>query len=227
MNDYQEEKHNSNLLVVKVAKENPGVIAQIPDFEEGINKLDAINKEVEEIRPLQEQDNSGITANKGFSVQKLLNRTLDVSGAVYSVADKKNDLMLKERVNFKTGKLSKMMPGKLISAATTTLEEAKKVPAADLAKAGITAAELTAYEEMVTYFKGVINSPRAATIDTSVYTKRLKELFAESSALFSETLDRLARQFKEKAPDFYLKYRSARKAIHHSPDKAKAESTVK
>jgi hypothetical protein len=132
-----------------------------------------------------------------------------------------------ERVNFKTGKLSKMMPGMLISAATTTLEEAKKVPAADLAKAGITAAELTAYEEMVTYFKGIANSPRAAIIETSVHTKRLKELFAESSALFRETLDRLARQFKDKAPDFYLKYRGARKAIRHTPVKPKAETAVK
>jgi hypothetical protein len=227
MNDYQEEKHNSNQLVVKVAKENPDVIRQIPDFEEGINKLDVINKEVEEIRPLQEQDNTGIAEHKGYSLQKLLNKTLDISGAVYSWANKKSDQALMERVNFKTGKLSKMMPGMLISAATTTLEEAKKVPAADLAKAGITAAELTAYEEMVTYFKGIANSPRAAIIETSVHTKRLKELFAESSALFRETLDRLARQFKDKAPDFYLKYRGARKAIRHTPVKPKAETAVK
>jgi hypothetical protein len=217
MNDYQEEKHNSNQLVVKVAKENPDVIKQIPDFEEGINKLDVINKEVEAIRPLQEQNKSGIAEHKGYSLQKLIYRTLDISGAVYSWADKKNDQALKEKVNFKTGKLSRIMPGKLISAATITLEEAKKVPADDLAKAGITATELTAYEEMVAYFKGIANSPRAAIIDTSVHTKRLKELFGESSSLISETLDRLARQFKEKAPDFYLKYRGARKAIRHTP----------
>lgn len=227
MNDYQEEKHNSNQLVVEVAKQNPNATKLIPDFEEAINKLDAINKEVEKIRPLQELDNTGIAEEKGFSVKKLLNKTLDFSGAVYSWADKKSDLAVKERVNFKTGKLSKMTPGKLISAATITLDEAKKVPAADLAKGGISAAELTDYEEMVTYFKGIANSPRAAIIDTSAYTKRLKELFAASSTLISETLDRLARQFREKAPDFYFKYRGARKAIRHTPGNPNTDTDKK
>lgn len=216
MNDYQEEKHNSNQLVVKVSLENLATIKRIPDFEAGINTLDSINKEVDNIRAQQEKDNSGVTENKHFTMKNLLNQTLEIAGAVYAYASKKNDILLMGKVDYKINKLSRVGPGKLISAASTTLEEAKKIPAEDLANAGITAAELTAYEEMVNYFKSISNSPREAQISTSVYTKQLAKLFKQSNQLFRHTLDQLARQFKTKAPEFYQKYRSARKSIKHS-----------
>lgn len=218
MNDYQEEKHASNKLVVKIARENPTIISLIPDFEAGIKRQEEINAEIEKIRPLQEKDNSGVAENKQFTVKNLLNQTLDISGAVHSCANKKNDVLLMGKMNYKSSTLSKQTPGKLIAVATTVLDEAKKLPAEELSRAGITVAELTAYEEIVTYFKGISNSPREAQIETSVYTKLLKKLFKESSNLYKNSLDRLANQFKSKAPEFYLRYRSARKSIHRGGD---------
>lgn len=219
MNDYQEERHASNKLVVKIAKENPDIIKLIPDFEEGIAKQDEINNKIEKIRKLQEEDTSAVTTNKTFTIQNLVNQTLDVSGAVHAYADKKNDVLLMGKVDFKIGALSKMVPGKIIAAATTSVEEAKKIPPADLAKAGITAAELTAYEEIVDYFKSISASTREAQIETSGYTEQLVVLFKASTKLFKKSLDKLAHQFKTKAPEFYHKYRAARKAIHRGPDK--------
>jgi hypothetical protein len=218
MNDYQEEKHTSNKLVVKVANENPEATKLIPDFEDGIKKLDVINKEVEKVRTLQEEDKSGVTDNKHYTLDNLRESTLDVGGAVHSYGSKKKDVPLMGKVNFKAGKLSGMVPGKIIAAANTTLEEAKKIPAEDLAKAGITAAELTEYEALVTYFKTVSAAPREAQVEVSAYTKRLAVLFAESRELFRDSLDKLARQFKKKAPSFYVLYRGARKTIHRSPN---------
>lgn len=218
MNDYQEERHNSDQLVVKIAKENPEAVKLIPAFEEGIKNLELLNDEVEKFRVLQEEDKSGVTVNKRFTMNNLINQTLDVSGAVHVCAYKKNDVLLMSKVDYKVGSLSKVVPGKVIAAAIITLEEAKKVPVADLANTGISAAELTEYEEMVTYFKSIKSSPREVQIDVSVYTKQLGNTFKEITKLYKNTLDRLARQFKTKAPEFYQKYRAARKAIHRGPE---------
>jgi len=104
---------------------------------------------VEKIRTLQEQDFSGVTTHKTFTMDNLSNYTVDIAGAVYSYAEKKNDVVLKGKVNYKRGALANMTPGEIISAANTVQAEAKKVPAADLVKEGISADDLKAYDEMV------------------------------------------------------------------------------
>jgi hypothetical protein len=226
MNTYQEEKHASSKLVVKVARENPQSTALIPSFEAGITKLDAINIEVEKIRKLQDQDISGVTVNKNFTEENLNTYTVDVAGAVYSYAVSKKDEVLKGIVNYKRGTVGNMTAEELISAAGIVLEEAKKVPAADLAKEGITADELKTFEDMVTYFKTVSNSPRESIIDRSGNTKRLAELFKESASLYKNTLDRLGHQFLRKDSTFYYKYRGARKVIHHGGDNPDTTGTT-
>jgi hypothetical protein len=218
MTTYQEEQHSSDKLIVQVSEENPESTKLVPAFEEGIQKLKLVNDEVEKIRQLQEKDISGVTENKHFTIDKLNESTFDISGAVYSYADAKGDLVLKGLVNYSKTQLTKMVPGVLISAANTVLQEAKKLLPADLTKYGISAAELKDHEDLVTYFMPVSESTRGAIIDRTGYTKRLAELFEQSSLLRQNTLDSLGRQFKKKAPAFYTLYRGARKIIHQGPD---------
>jgi hypothetical protein len=225
MNDYQDEKLDSNKLVVKIARENQETTNLIPDFADGITRQEEINNEIDRIRILQEKDNSGVTENKNYTLKSLLDQTLDISGAVHSYAVKKEDTQVMSKVDFKVRTLSKMVPGKLISAAGTTLEEAKKVPSADLAKTGISSDELKAYEEIVEHYKSISNSPRATQIEVSVYTKQLLALFKESGKLYKQSMDRLARQFKTKAPEYYMKYHAARKAIHRGGSDSETPTT--
>lgn len=224
MTDYQEEKHSSNKLVVTISKENPKSIELIPAFAEGIEKLDVLNKEIEKYRTLQETDITGVTVNKDFTMDNFINYTVDVAGAVYSWADKKNDIILMGIVDFKISKVSKMTPGKIISAAATVIDEARKLPEAELANEGISADELKTYEDMLAYFKDMSISTREATINKSGYTSELATLFAKVSKLYKNTLDRLAHQFKRKDPEYYRKYRAARKVIHHGPGGSKGSS---
>jgi hypothetical protein len=214
MNDYQEEKHKSNQLVVKVAKEHPESTALIPAFEKAIDKQDALNKEIEKIRILQEKETKGFAKNKKFTIENLGNYTIDISGAVSSYAGEKGNTVLQTNIKYGRKKISEMKPGEIIAAATTVLEEAKKVPAADLALQGITAEELKDYEDMIATLKTVSGEPREAIVDKSGYTAKLAALFIESAKLHKETLDVLGHQFKRKDPTFYVLYRKARKAIH-------------
>jgi hypothetical protein len=180
----------------------------------GIAKLKVFNARVDTIRPKQESDTSGVTDNKDFSVNNLTKRTVCMAGAVHSYASDNNDYVLMKLVDYGKSRMSKMTQEEVIAAADTVLTEAKKLLPADLQKEGISAAELAEYEEIETYYKGISTSVRGAIIDKSAYTDELAGIFMQISALYKNSLDRLAHQYELKDKTFYLKYRAARKVIH-------------
>lgn len=226
MTTNQEEQLSSDKLVVKTAEENPDSIKLIPAFEAAIQKLKLIIGEVEKLRMLQDKDISGVTEHKHFTIDQLNERTLEVSGATFAYAEDQGDTVLKKLVDVKKDELNHKTPGEIVSVANTILTEAKKVVAADLTKHGISPAELKEFEDMVTYFNGISESPRESIIDRSGATKRIGELFKQSSALRKNTLDKLARQFKRKDPAYYLKYKGSRKIIHHGGNTAATPDTT-
>jgi hypothetical protein len=120
-----------------------------------------------------------------------------------------------------------MTKAKLIDAAGIVLEEARKIPAATLAEAGITADEMTQFATTYDQLKGTANGKREAQIDHSSQTDRIAELFAEAADLKKNILDRLATQFQRKAPEFYQKYKDASMVIYRHSPKSTAKTEVK
>jgi hypothetical protein len=229
MTTYQEERLTSNELVVKEAENNPTSMNLIPSFAAGITKLKAINAQIIAIRPLQEQETSGITGAKNYTQDELIADTVIIAGAIHSYAHDKSDIALKALVHVKKGEVTNISGAKIISKAQAVLAEAKKVAATDLAKEGISAAELKEYENMVTYFGSIKSTPREAIIGRSVYTEEMAQLFEQAHELFKNSLDKLALQFEEKDPVFYQRYLAARNVIHRGPsggtDKNKGTNT--
>ncbi len=115
------------------------------------------------------------------------------------------------KVNYKTTVVERMTQNELIAAGGVVLEEALKIPTADLANEGITAIELTAYNQLISTYKSVKSSNKEAVIDRSGTTENISSLLKEASALLKGQLDRLALQLKRKDPDFYRRYKTARK----------------
>jgi hypothetical protein len=121
------------------------------------------------------------------------------------------------KVNYKSSRIERMSVEALIAASGIVLEEALKIPAADLANEGITAEELLRYKEMVGLFKSLSTTAREAIAERTVHTKKIAKLFEDAGSLIKNSLDRLATQFKRKDPDFYLLYKAARNVIHRGP----------
>jgi len=226
MNDYQNAKQASYKLITKEAKSNPSETSLIPSFANGITRLDAITVEIDAIGIQQAKDITGVTKDKNSVMTELMDYVVDVSGAVNSYAITKGDNTLQTKVNFKESAITKMSHADLRKTAAIVLEEAEKIAPADLANEGITATEMADFKAAYNQFHEGSSNTREAIIDRSGHTQKLLDLFEEASDL-KKNLDRLASQFKRKAPEFYQKYTAAANVIYKSSSKIVGTDQIK
>lgn len=214
MTEYQTAKHNMYRMIIKESSNNQESVNMIPGFKTGIDFLVSTCDQIEATRIEQEKDIKGITTDKLDTLDDLVDSTIEVAGAVFSYADKKGNNTLMEKVNFKESVVEKMSQPDLVTAAGIVLKEAETVPLADLQNEGITPDEMNTFKELLNVFKNVNSSTREAIIDRRGHTKKLAELFRQAYRIKKNTLDRLAPQYKKKAPAFYDKYRAASMIIY-------------
>lgn len=214
MNSYQIARQASYKLMVSEAKSSPATISLISTFAKGITRLDEITIEIDSLSIQQSKNITGITGDKNNQMEEVIDFLLDVGGAVHSYAIGKGDKILQAKVNYKATRIDKMKQSELVDAAGVVLEEAGKIAPEALAEEGITADEMTRFTTVYNLFKNSTGDKREAVIDRSGYTDRLAELYTEAAALKKNTLDRLAIQFKRKAPEFYQKYKAAATVIY-------------
>jgi hypothetical protein len=227
MNKYQTARLDSLNLIVKESRNNPESIARVPIFGIIIDQIATICTNLEADQVEQEKNLTGITTNKDVALDDLTDSTIEIAGAVYSYAHDKQDNALMMKVNYKSTAVEKMTQSEVVAAAGIILEEALKIPAEDLNNEGITPEELSAYSELISFFKNIKSSKREAVIDRSGTTEKINELFKEAITLVKEKLDRLAVQFKRKDPEFYLKYKAARTVQYRSATKKGTEDEKK
>ena len=227
MNDYQNAKQSSYKLIVKEAKNYPNEVSLIPSFSAGINRLEAISNQIDAVSTEQAKNITGITGGKNSVMELVADYLVDVAGAIHSFADNTNNLALQARVNYKESAISKMAQPDLIKAAAIVIEEADKLGPGALSNEGINPGEMDQFRTAFNQFKEVSSDPREAIIDRSSYTQQLADLFADASKLKKATLDRLATQFKRKAPEFYAKYKAASLVIYRQAGKGSTEAAAK
>lgn len=217
MNKYQNAKLDSYKLVVVGARKNKTATDIIPSFSKGIDKLEAIVTEIDQLKAEQETDITGITDEKVDLQEELIDYVLDVAGAVHSHAQLENNFTLMAKVDFKPASVEKMNQADLISSAETVKAEAIKINSQILAEEGLSVEELEYFSKLIDEFKKIKPAPRVAIIDRATYTQKLKELFTEASKLVKGRLDRLASQYKRKDPTFFIIYKGARNVIYSKP----------
>ena len=227
MNDYQKAKQSSYKLIVKEAKNHPNEVSLIPSFYAGINRFETIVNQIDTVSTEQAKNITGITGNKNSVMDTLIDYMVDVAGAVHSYAENTNNLTLQARVNYKESAISKMAQPDLIKAAAIVIEEADKIGLGALSNEGITPVEMDEFRTAYNQFKEISSDPREAIIDRSNYTQQLADLFDDASKLKKTTLDRLATQFKRKAPEFYAKYKAASMVIYRQTAKSSTETAAK
>ena len=214
MNNYQKARLSSNKQIVIEAENNAAAVAVIPTFEKGIEQLKVINSEIDELSAIQSQDLTGIVDDKNDLQEEVTDYVLEFSGAIHSYAGQQGNKSLQAVVDFKPGKLEHLDQHEIIDAATTVLGEARKVASTELAKEGITADEITRFDNVLTQLKGYSNTRQTAGIDQKDITRRIAELFGQAADIKKNTLDRLVIQFQRKAPEFYNKYKTAANVIY-------------
>lgn len=210
MNETQTIQHASNKLMVKEATNDPASLVLVPNFNNGINRLSEINSEVDALGIQQEKDLTGVKTDKDKTVFSLTDYVIELIGAVHSHAYQTGNATLMNRVSYKTSKIKQMASVDLLTVAGVVLEEAQCMPAEVLMGVGFSPEDLAIVQNLITELKEVNTGPKEAIIDRSGVTERLRILFAESSGIVKNTLDKLAPQYKRKAPEFYRRYKAAR-----------------
>ena len=226
MNDYQKAKLTSHKLIVIEARQYPNVVSLIPTFATGINRLETISNQIDVISVQQAKNITGVTDDKNAVMEDVIDYMIELSGAVHSYAVSTNNQTLKAKVNYKESTIERMSQPDLITAAAIVIEEADKIGPA-LANEGISTTELNEFRTAFDKFKETSSEPREAIIDRTGYTQQLADLFSEASDLKKNTLDRLAIQFKRKAPEFYAKYKSASMVIYKRRSKTSTTEKAK
>jgi len=209
MNNYQKARLSSNKQIVIEAETDAAVVAVIPTFVRGIEQLKVINSEIDDLSATQSQDLTGITDDKNDVQQEVIDYLLEFSGAIHSYAGQQGNKSLQALVNFKPTKVVHLDQHEIINAATTVLNEARKVSPSELTNEGVTPDEITRFDDVLTRLKGYSNTRHTAGIDQKDVTRRIAELFAQATDIKKNTLDRLVLQYERKAPEFYNKYKTA------------------
>jgi hypothetical protein len=219
MNKFQAAKNASYKLIIVEAENDPASVNLIPRFATGINRLKIIVTEIDTIAIQQSKDITGVTDNKNFLLDELKDNILDVSGAIHSYATTQGNMELAAKCDFKITAINHMNNSELLTTAGIVLEEAGKLSQEILTNEGISADEMTEFNDIYTQCKEAFSQPREAIIDRSGHTQKLDELFEEAATLKKGTLDRLATQFQRKAPAFYAKYKAAATVIYKRSSK--------
>jgi len=223
MNSYQKAKLNSYRLIVIEKKNHPEIVATIPYFSQGVDRLSTLISEIELQSANQDKDLTGITEDKNELADQVVDYLIEVSGAVHSYAELNGNKALQSLVNYKPTKVVRLDQHDLITAADIVLNEAQKIP--ELSNAGISPEELNEFSEVLTRLKDSTTNRREAGIEQSGSTKRIAELFSQGEDIKKNTLDRLAPQFQRKAPEFYNKYKTAANVIYRRGGKKKDTDT--
>ncbi len=193
-------------MIVAEAKRNPQCLEMIPKFKQAIEKMEALIAEIEALQVKQEQDKTGITADTNKIILQLKDYLVDISGALQIYATENNNNSQLERINFSEGSIYHLGKKDIVSVSTLITGEAGKLTTEELTALGISAedlAECVRLQEVVR-LKGL--APKHAIIEGAGYTEQLATKTNDAYKLKKETLDKLATQFKRKAPEFYHLY---------------------
>jgi hypothetical protein len=224
MTDRQVAKLNMYQKVLNVCSENEQKYAGIPVFVDSVNKL---KQQVTDIKSIMQQqtefDPKGTTKEKSSTIDRLVELSLEVAGALYVYAFDEEDKRLLEKVNlnktafYLTHHQTTLMLAKIIADEAASRSNI-------LVDYGITAADLAALNAVIAQFEGLIIAPSGMIVERKMYTESLRELFVAADSIIYDKLDKLIRQFRISSPEFFAVYGNARNVVNTAARKRKPES---
>lgn len=209
MDYYQREWLAAFERIEIVCDAHPEILASNPLFQKKITRLKVIVVDIKKLAQIQAEDTTVFTDSKNDNRGEAITMALFISGAIEVYARDINDTALMKKMSFMPTSLGKLLDSDLKIALHLILTEAQKLSADALAECGLTADEITAFADSITKYEGSTHGKEIATIDQTGATKQLAILFTEGKQIKSKSLDKLARQFERKAPEFYHKYKAA------------------
>ena len=167
----------------------------------------------------------GAAASKRTALASLVNSAHEIGAAVHAYATEEGDDELAAEVDFSPSALAKGRPASVVARATRI----NALAAENLAELGdynITQAKLTALGKKTDAFEKLASKPRQGVARKAAANKALPRLLNEGRNILTRRMDRLMVQFKERAPEFYAEYKSARKIVGQPAQSGRQASNI-
>ena len=136
-----------------------------------------------------------------------------MAGGIHSYATEIGDGELAGKVSYSESRLPKGGPARLVARAETIVDLANKNLEA-LSEQNITEEKVTDLEAKIAAVKKAAGKPRASTVDRSAANKELIRLRRKGNTILKGRLDKLMVQFRDTNPEFYAKYKAARRIVN-------------
>jgi hypothetical protein len=207
------------LTVQELLEEGVDITAPVLSIARCYTALSGLSDDIDEAAVTQESRN-GLSAAKATAKKQLIDVAHDVASAVVSYGAETEDDDLVGRCSFSPTQLAKGSDGTVVSRCKGLHVAATEV-VDDLGEHGVTPAKLTTFKKKIDGFDKISTKPRVSVGRSSAATRRLPVLFRQASQLLTKRLDTLMVQFKNTQPEFYARYKSARRLVSAATRSAK------
>ena len=186
-----------------------------------IAKLETNINDLEDL-VLTQTDQSGAMEEKKQSREGLVALAIEIVGAILSYAHNKGDKRLEKKAGISATELGKAKDSRLVAFCRGIHSMAVPLTLA-LKSTKITAEKIAALQTLTDDYKKSYTKPRQAIATGKAATDQLPVVLRETSNLLRKQLDPLMVQFKATEPEFYAKYKAARRIVKPAVNALNAE----
>lgn len=224
MKKEQEDTLNMYQSTFDILVANAATYAANLPFTTAVGNLDTAIEAIGDLRDQQEEDTKGVTEDKQNNRQTLEEETYTIASVIIFYASGINNRTLLQKVNFTRSELSRARDNEL-PGMSEQVHQAAVANAAAILPFGVTATMITDLNTSLQTYVDSISKPRAAISDNSAATEQLPQLFADTTKLLEESLDKGMELYRVSASAFYAAYFNAR-IIVNSPTHKRALEVV-
>ncbi len=200
--------------VLALLKQNSETLSTVPALAGLIARLEGQIAEIESWRQITESDNTGITDEKDAQEEALIEKTYELSSALYAMATEKGDMVLQAKVDFTESDLQNARGNDLVSMCTSIADLVGE-HLVELADSGVTEPDLAELESLKSGFSANLPTHRITVAQKKAANEKQKEIFQQADQLLDLQIDRLMVRFRNTAPDLYATYVNARRLVQY------------
>lgn len=213
MNKHQENKLSMYITVQQVTNYFSDAWQGFVPFKNQFNEFETIVEKIKAIRPIQEGKITGVTKDKTEARYIATQKGLEIAEKVYAYASIIGNHKLKDRVSYSVSDFATCRDT-VVNDLIQIIYNAGGKYLAELTDFDVTQAYLDELKRLNDAFAAIVENPRQAITNRAKATTYLQGYFKQADTIVKDRLDKLMNYFREKSPDFWQQFISARKIIN-------------
>lgn len=211
MTSHQQKRLNRQIEISQVLKINAGKLQSLPYYGGIMAEMDHNLEALLGMYVRHHSQISGATVAKGTARQKLEEHILDVANAIAAYAFFEDKTELLQKTSFNDSDLDKCPQQKLVSIGNDIYKLALSLHD-EMNAYGLPESEVESLAAALDAYLAIMHKPKMHKADYEFATKRINELFRESSLLLKKS-DRMVKVVRFREPALYSEYRSLRRWV--------------